>query len=164
MAVSPPPIHIWLKEAILNFYDKLPSGVADITIQENLSPTVFEAEIKPKMPGAAPIKVIAEEGDLEAIIAFGEECQTEARYYPKQSMADVKFREEVLSICKTIATNEWQEKIFLQGKEIVKTEALLPLPIGRIRVVGYKPLSFRFLFKKTERTITWKPYWESVGT
>lgn len=159
MTAGPRPIDRWLKEAFLDFFNQLPLGIAEFRVHEESCPGVFEAEIIPKAQGAASIKVLAEEGDLEAMIAFGRECQTDARYYPNEPMAEEKFKQEVHSICKAISTSNWQERIVRRGEDVVKSEAFLPPPIGHIRIIGIKPFSFRSLKQKTEEIITWEPYW-----
>lgn len=152
-----PQLHTLLREAVLEFHSQLPPGVADLRIGPNNPPSVFTADIIPRSGKAAPISVSAEEGDWEAMVAFGSECQIDARYY-KRPDADQAFKEEVLTICRAVAGSHWQERIVMRGDRVFKAIALLPLPLGEKRISGLGPFLLSRLRRKTEKVINWEPY------
>jgi hypothetical protein len=153
----PPPLHRLLHEAILEFHHQQPQGVADLQINPNVPPSVFEADIIPRSAKAARITVRAEDGDLEAMVAFGKECQADARYYYGPN-AEQAFKAEVMTLCGAISKSHWQEKIVRCGNRILRSIAILPPPIGKVQIVGWRPFSFAFLRKKTDEVINWEPY------
>jgi hypothetical protein len=152
-----PPIHILLREAFLQFYEELPQDVAVLRISPNELPKAFSAEIIPRSPRASRISATGEEGDWEAMVAFGKKCQIDARYYnsPDSNQA---FKDEVLTICRAVARSHWQEKIVRRGDRILRAIAMLPPPIGTVQQVGWRPFSFSLLKKQTEESINWEPY------
>jgi len=151
-----PPIQMWLRDAILQFCNELPKGVAELRIKPNQPATVFAADIIPRSTKASRISVAAEEGEWEALVAFGSKSQLNARYYDRPD-ADRLFKEEVLKICRSIADSHWQERVLLRGDRVVKCWAMLPSPIGRVRTPGVW-LFLPLWKKKTEKVIDWEPY------
>lgn len=152
-----PSLPIWLKESVLDFYNTMPKGVAELRLNPNNSQKVFSAEILPSSPKAASILLSAEEGDWEATIAFGKISQIDARYYD-ESDAETKFKKRVLDICKAITESRWQERIIMRGDRIVQCIATLPEPIGPAKITNWRPFSISSLQKKSETIIQWEPY------
>lgn len=157
MKASPPHLHNWLREAVLQFYDALPPGVADLKIDPDTSVGTFQAEIIPRSQKAARISAAVQEGDWEATVAFGKASQIDARYYD-QVNAEMRFKEEVLTICRTIAGSHWVEQILSNGDKVVKSVAFLPPPVGKAQVTRWQPFAVSWLKKKTEEIIHWYPY------
>lgn len=152
-----PPMHVWLRATLIQFYDSLPPSVAELKILPNTPPNVFEARIIPQSSKASPIWAYGEEGAWEANFGFGKASAFEARYYDRPD-GELCLKESVMSICNAIAHNAWVEKLLVRGNTVMKSIALLPPPVGKVQVTRWDIFSLTWLKRKEEIVIEWEPY------
>ena len=154
---SVPQLPTWLKETVLDFYNEMPRGVAELKFSPNNSSKCFSVEILPISKKASSISIAAEEGDWEATIAFGKISQIDARYYDEPD-AEAKFKKRVVDICKAITESRWEERIVMRGDRVVRCLATLPAPVGPARITNWRPFSFPSMRKEEETVIQWEQY------